>query len=144
MRALRHVAVAVVVLGLPLAACGDTEDDDAASTDGAEATEGGGTGETDDGGEAAASELSFAALDLEFDPADASAAAGELTVTLTNEGQIEHSWLVEDHEDDLRLHVTANGDTDEGTISLEPGEYTYYCDVTGHRSAGMEGTLTVE
>ena len=88
--------------------------------------------------------LEFTAIDINWEEKEASAAAGELSVTLTNKGAIEHSWVVEDHEDDLRLHTMQTGATDEGVISLEAGEYTYYCDITGHRAAGMEGTLTVE
>lgn len=145
MRSLRRAALVAVALALPLAACGD-DDDEPTATDGQESTDGGSADgeEAGDGGSDAASELSFTAVDIEFEEKEATGAAGELAVTLTNDGEVEHSWLVEDHEDDLRLHVEANGDTDEGTISLEAGEYTYYCDVTGHRAAGMEGTLTVE
>jgi uncharacterized cupredoxin-like copper-binding protein len=48
--------------------------------------------------------------------------------------------------DGFALHVAA----DMGMMATieftpdEPGEYTYYCTVEGHRQAGMEGTLIVE
>ena len=141
-RRLLGTIVATTALVTLLGACGDTDDDTTEDTS-AETD----TGATDDGGDDAAAggaSLEFTAMDIEFDKTEASAAAGDIDVTLTNDGQIEHSWVVEDHEDDLRLHVESNGDTDEGTITLESGDYTFYCDVTGHREAGMEGTLTVE
>jgi len=81
---------------------------------------------------------------LEFRPDAISAPAGSITIALENDGSIEHSFVIEDLEDDLRLFVSGSGDTDSGTIDLETGDYTFYCDVPGHRGAGMEGSLTVE
>jgi plastocyanin len=142
----RRAAALVAVALLTIAACGG-DDDDATPTSGA--TDDGGTAGgptsagTDDTGGTAPSSLEFTAVDIDFEQEEAAAAAGEIEVVLVNEGAIEHSWLVEGHEPALRLHVQSSGDTDEGTINLDAGEYEYYCDIPGHRAAGMEGTLTV-
>jgi uncharacterized cupredoxin-like copper-binding protein len=37
-----------------------------------------------------------------------------------------------------------DGGTATLTVDLPAGTYEYYCDVPGHRQAGMIGTLTVE
>ena len=42
-----------------------------------------------------------------------------------------------------KLSVPAHGAKDIGTWDLKAGTYTYYCDIPGHRQAGMEGKITV-
>ena len=79
-----------------------------------------------------------------IEPDAISAPAGEVSLALVNDGSIPHTLVVEGFEDDLKLSIAGSGDVDSGTLTLEAGEYTYYCDVAGHRGAGMEGTLTVE
>ena len=36
-----------------------------------------------------------------------------------------------------------SGNSAQLKVNLKPGKYTFYCDIPGHRAAGMEGTLTV-
>jgi plastocyanin len=42
----------------------------------------------------------------------------------------------------FKLAVSGSGD-DRGKVELEPGDYVVYCDIPGHRAAGMEGTIVV-
>jgi len=89
-----------------------------------------------------ARQVEVVAGDFAFDPAEIEAQAGEdLAIVLTSD-DILHDFTI----DELDAHVAANaGETAEGGISdLEPGDYTYYCSVPGHREAGMEGTLSVQ
>jgi len=77
-----------------------------------------------------------------FDREDYAALAGEVTFVYENGDSAPHTLVIEDvPDDDFKLQV---GDTDEGTIALEAGEYVIYCDISGHRGAGMEATLTVQ
>lgn len=80
---------------------------------------------------------------LAFEPDEFTAAAGEITVELTSQEGVEHTFVVEDLGDELVAEAPA-GETDTGTVTIdEPGTYTVYCDVPGHREAGMEATLEV-
>ena len=42
----------------------------------------------------------------------------------------------------VKLEASSGGSA-ELKVTLKPGKYTFYCDIPGHREAGMEGTLTV-
>ena len=77
---------------------------------------------------------------LAYEQTDVSATAGSITIDFTNMSSIPHDVTIE-----------GDGATDEitdsstsTTVDLEPGTYTFFCSVDGHRAAGMEGTLTVE
>lgn len=77
---------------------------------------------------------------LKFEPNELEADAGEITIALTS-GSLVHDVVIEEAGD--TQVVEARSGTQVGSIELEPGTYTFYCSVAGHRTAGMEGTLTV-
>jgi plastocyanin len=79
---------------------------------------------------------------LKFEQTDVSATAGSITIDFTNMSSLSHDVRIEGNG--------ASGGTDQitdsstsATVDLEPGTYTFFCSVDGHRAAGMEGTLTV-
>jgi cytochrome c oxidase subunit 2 len=125
----KRVAVTLALIALPLAACGGDDDG------------GGGDDGGSNGGSVPAGTVHVIADDgLTFDSDEYSADAGEVSF-LYEGGNIQHSLVVEGYEDEMRLLI--QGDTDEGSLSLDAGEYTIYCDISGHQAGGMEATLTV-
>lgn len=90
---------------------------------------------------AGGAEAEFVAEDIKFASAPAELPAGTVTFKLVNNGAIAHDVTIEEIDEDV-VHAEG-GQTGTGTVELEPGEYTYYCSVPGHRAAGMEGKLTV-
>jgi plastocyanin len=127
----------VLALAVGASACGGDDDDDAAEEPAAEDTtthEGGGghiTLTADPGG------------DLSFDQTELTAAAGDVTIELVNESGIPHNVEVEGNGVEEVSETITEGTT-ELSVTLEAGEYVFYCAVPGHREGGMEGTLTVE
>jgi plastocyanin len=81
---------------------------------------------------------------LAFQFADAEATAGTVKIVSKNDESIDHNIAVEGSGLDEKGPVVKNGATSEVDIDLEPGEYTFYCSVDGHRAGGMEGKLTVK
>lgn len=80
---------------------------------------------------------------LKFDQKEYSAKAGSVKIELVNDGSQPHTLLVEKASAFKKLSVNSKGDTASGSATLEPGTYTIYCDVAGHRGAGMEAKLVV-
>ncbi|MGE3798803.1 MAG: cupredoxin domain-containing protein, partial [Thermomicrobiales bacterium] len=122
---------------LPGAAGGDTE----AATPAAEAP----SAATDEGAEApadAADSVTVVSHDIFFDPTEITIPANtDVTFNLPNEGAAPHNFSI----DELDISVDqAAGETYEISVNAPPGTYEYYCNVPGHREAGMVGTLTVE
>lgn len=69
--------------------------------------------------------------------------AGETaTLALDNRDLYGHSFDVDVF--DLHVEMPANGQVKTSFTPTEPGTYTIYCNVPGHREAGMVSTLIVE
>lgn len=130
---LRLAAVGMVAAFTP-ATCGGG-DDQATGTTAPGAEQGRGS---------AGLSVTVTAVDIDFPQTEFRARAGEVTIRYENEGQIRHTLVVEGVAGWETLEVEENGDVDEGRITLEPGTYVLFCEVPGHRPAGMEGRLVVE
>jgi plastocyanin len=78
---------------------------------------------------------------LAFTCAKAEAPAGQLTIEMPNKAGIDHDIVIDGKG---QGKVVGNGGTSSFSASFTPGTYTYYCSVEGHRTAGMEGKLTVK
>jgi uncharacterized cupredoxin-like copper-binding protein len=122
------------------AAPATAEQDAAATPDAAEATPAG--EEEQAAAEEGASEaVAVESHDIFFEPAELSIPADtDVTVQLPNEGVTPHNFSI----DELGIDVDiAPGATEETVINAPAGTYEYYCNIPGHKQAGMVGTLTV-
>ena len=80
---------------------------------------------------------SVTAREFSFAPSALTVAAGTVTVTVTNEGQLPHTFTI----DGLVEVSLAAGERKTVTFTAAPGSYRFYCAVSGHAAIGMEGTL---
>ena len=138
------ILIAVVALaGFGLAACGGDDDDEdttAAATTTTETAPAGG------GGGASTVDISAPADgSLAFDQTDLTTKAGAVTINFDNPASLSHDVKVEDSSGTELggTDLVSQGDA-TATVDLQPGSYTFFCSVPGHRPAGMEGTLTVK
>jgi len=139
----KSLALIAIVIPLALAACGDDDDDDtsAATTETTtEETTTDDAAQTGGGGE----ELTISETEFALDPADPTVAAGEVTITATNDGATVHNLEVEGDGVEEITDDLDPGQSGELKLDLAPGEYEMYCAIGTHAAQGMEGTLTVE
>jgi len=105
---------------------------------------GGGSNGSSNG--APAGSTTVTAMDFQFKPRAISVTSGKVVFFLVNNGPSAHDMVVADSTGKAvaRSSLVQSGDTFTFTIdNLPPGNYIYYCDMPGHRAAGMQGTLTV-
>jgi uncharacterized cupredoxin-like copper-binding protein/mono/diheme cytochrome c family protein len=126
------------LISRPMAAADEpaTADEDAAA-DQDQATQ-------DAAGEApdAATTQNVTSFDIYFEPKEITIPANtDVPFTLPNDGASAHNFSI----DELGISIDiAPGATEETVINAPPGTYEYYCNVPGHKQAGMVGTLIVE
>ena len=99
-------------------------------------------GEEQAAGAGAGETVTVESYDIYFEPSELSIPADtDVTVSLPNDGVTLHNFSI----DELGISVDiAPGATEETVINAPAGEYEYYCNVPGHKPAGMLGTLTVQ
>jgi len=114
------------------------------------ATACGDDGDSDDGGA-----LDTTASEFEFSPSEWTVDAGEFDLEFTNDGSVDHEWVIMQEPITAETEFTEEGVLDEvetgpgetvtATFTVdEAGEYQVICGLEGHFDAGMAGTLTVE
>jgi plastocyanin len=81
---------------------------------------------------------------LAYQFAAATAKPGKVRLESKNASSTPHDISIEGNGLDEHGKVVQGGATSTVDVTLKPGTYTFYCSVTGHRQAGMQGKLTVK
>jgi plastocyanin len=144
MRKASAVLAVIALAAFGLVACGGDDDED--ETTAAATTEATGTGGGAPAGGATTLNVSAPADgSFAFDQKSLTAQPGSVTIDFNNPSDLSHDVVVEDESgEEIGKTDLVSGGTASTTVELQPGTYTYYCDVPGHREGGMEGTLTVQ
>jgi plastocyanin len=81
--------------------------------------------------------------DIKFDKTELTVPANtNVTINIKNSGAATHNFNI----DDLNVHsgdVPGGGTASVSFNSGAAGKHEYYCNIPGHKEAGMDGTLTV-
>ncbi|RBY91005.1 cupredoxin domain-containing protein [Blastococcus sp. TF02A-30] len=135
-------AAAVLTVAV-LTGCGSSEPEP--DSPAAASTTSPGTAEPTDVTPAAESAaLEVTAVDFGFELDDEELTAGTYEITLTNDGGSTHDLVVErDGEDVAESEDVDPGESTTFTVTLDEGEYVFYCSIANHRAMGMEVPVEV-
>ena len=137
---------AVLVLALGLVACGGTDaaSEAATTTDEVRTTPSDAAASAPPAGEQQGEAVTVTAVEFELRGDGDGVRAGEVELTLVNDGSSSHDLVVErDGEEVAAVPAVGPGSSSSATVALEPGEYVVYCSVANHRAMGMETTIEV-
>jgi len=134
----RRVAAAgglALVLGL-LTACGGSSDAASPSSSTSSSSSASSVGQ--------AQTLTVTEVGFDIEPESSDLPAGDYTITVKNEGDATHDLVVErDGKDIAKSDTLGPGDSATFTVTLQPGQYVFYCSIGNHRAMGMETDVTV-
>lgn len=90
-------------------------------------------------------EIRINASEFKFEPSELRVKAGEaVRFIIVNTGSVDHEF----ESDDARIEEVTippgRQRTVRWTAPARPGEYSFVCDISGHREAGMTGKIIVE
>jgi plastocyanin len=145
-------SLAIAAFGV--AACGSDNNDNSSSTTTGTTGTTGASGTTGTSGATGAKEKAASAGkvavaadpsgQLKYVQSSLSADAGKTTFNFVNASTVPHDFTIEKDGNKVDGTDVISKSKAPLTVTLDAGEYTYYCSVAGHRQAGMEGTLTVK
>jgi len=99
------------------------------------------------GGSAAAPRIvKVKAFEFAYEPKQITVPPGAVEFDVTNTGSIEHTFLIDDPAKKTvgKIASILPGKTEKLTVTLKAGVHTIYCDLAGHREAGMLASLKVQ
>lgn len=144
---MRGILAQVACLGLVSFGCAGDDVIEPPDDDGDEMTPGDDTPPDDQTPQPPVQRVELSMTEFRFDPSTIEALPGQpLLIVTRNVGSDLHSFAVELPERTLVLEPFVQpGVTDEIMFNApaEPGAFTFFCPVAGHRQLGMVGTLTV-
>jgi uncharacterized cupredoxin-like copper-binding protein len=148
------IAAIVILAATVIAGCGGGNDEQAEAPSPT-------TTQTTTQPPAASHALTIRMTEFAFDPQNAVAKEGTVTITAPNDGKVVHELvLLKTDEDPAKLPKKGGkvdesttvgeiadveaGSTKKATFKLAPGKYAMVCALPGHYEGGMYGSLTVK